>query len=53
MCLRSLDLASQEAVLRALFDSRVGAGFSAMKTVIAATDFMSAGPYYTYDDVSG
>jgi glucosylceramidase len=24
-----------------------------MKTVIGATDFMSAGPYYTYDDYSG
>src|SRR5579863_8456180 len=53
ICLRSLDAASQEAVLRALFDARAGAGFSAMKTVIGATDFMSAGPYYTYDDVSG
>lgn len=53
ICLNSLEPAQQAAVLRALFDPETGAGFSAMKTVIAATDFMSAGPYYTYDDTSG
>jgi glucosylceramidase len=42
-----------ESVLRALFDPDKGAGFSAMKTVIASTDFMSAGPFYSYDDVPG
>jgi glucosylceramidase len=53
LCLLSLDPAVQESVLRALFDPEQGAGFSAMKTVIGATDFMSAGPYYTYDDYPG
>ncbi len=53
ICLNSLGPAEQEAVLRALFDPESGAGFSAMKTVIAATDFMSAGPFYTYDDTPG
>jgi glucosylceramidase len=53
ICLHSLDPAAQETVLQALFDARKGAGFSAMKTVIGATDFMSAGPYYTYDDTPG
>jgi glucosylceramidase len=53
VCLRMLDPAVQERVLRALFDPEQGAGFSAMKTVIGATDFMSAGPYYTYDDYPG
>jgi glucosylceramidase len=53
ICLHSLAPAQQEGVLRALFDPQTGAGFSAMKTVIAATDFMSAGPYYTYDDTPG
>ena len=53
VCLNDLPPAEQEAVLRALFDPRAGAGFSAMKTPIAGTDFMSAGPYYTYDDVPG
>jgi glucosylceramidase len=46
--------ADQDAVLRALFDPRAGAGFTAMKTVIGATDFQSAEPrWYTYDDVPG
>ncbi len=53
MCLNSLDRAKQEAVLQALFDPEKGAGFSAMKTVIAGTDFMSAGPFYSYDDNAG
>jgi glucosylceramidase len=53
ICINSLPPAAQEEVLQALFDLEKGAGFSAMKTVIAATDFMSAGPYYTYDDTPG
>jgi glucosylceramidase len=53
ICLNSLEPAEQELVLQALFDPQHGAGFSAMKTVIAGTDFMSAGPWYTYDDVIG
>lgn len=53
ICLNSLDSASQEKLLKSLFDTDTGAGFSAMKTVIAATDFMAAGPFYTYDDHPG
>ena len=53
ICLNSLAPAAQEEVLHALFDPVQGAGFSAMKTVIAGTDFMSAGPWYSYDDVPG
>ncbi len=53
MCLNSLGPSEQEAVLSSLFNPKTGAGFSAMKTVIAATDFMSAGPFYTYDDTPG
>jgi glucosylceramidase len=53
ICLNDLDPEGQEKLLRALFDPDKGAGFSAMKTVIAATDFMSAGPFYTYDDHPG
>lgn len=37
ICINSLPPAEQEAVLRALFDPKEGAGFSAMKTVIAST----------------
>ena len=50
ICLNSLDAPRQEQVLQSLFDPEKGAGFTAMKTVIGATDFMSAGPFYTYDD---
>jgi glucosylceramidase len=53
ICINSLDRAAQEHVFQSLFDPEKGAGFSAMKTVIGATDFMSAGPYYTYDDHPG
>jgi glucosylceramidase len=53
ICLNSLPASERESVLRALFDSEKGAGFSAMKTVIASTDFMSAGPFYSYDGVAG
>ena len=53
ICLGDLPPVGQEDVLRSLFDPVEGAGFSAMKTPIAGTDFMSAGPYYTYDDTPG
>jgi glucosylceramidase len=53
ICINSLPPKEQEAVLRSLFDPTIGAGFSAMKTVIASTDFMSAGPFYTYDETPG
>ncbi len=53
ICLNSLPAEEQEKVLQALFDAQHGAGFSAMKTPIAGTDFMSAGPWYTYDDIPG
>ncbi len=53
ICLNSLDHEGQEKVLRSLFDLGSGAGFTAMKTVIGATDFMAAGPFYSYDDHPG
>ena len=53
ICINALPPDEQEAVLRALFDPNLGAGFSAMKTVIAGTDFMSAGPWYSYDETPG
>jgi len=51
--LNTLPPAEQESVLRAIFDPKSGAGFSAMKTTVAGTDFMAAGPWYTYDDTPG
>jgi glucosylceramidase len=53
MCINNLPPEEQDKLLRALFDPKEGAGFSAMKTVIASTDFMSAGPFYSYDPVPG
>ena len=53
ICINSLPGPAQEDLLRSLFDPKTGAGFTAMKTPIACTDFMSAGPWYTYDDVPG
>jgi glucosylceramidase len=37
-------------VFASLFDSVKGAGFTFMKSPIAACDFASAGPWYSYDD---
>lgn len=51
--LNTLPPDQQEAVLRALFDAKSGAGFTAMKTPLAGTDFQSAGPWFTYDDTPG
>lgn len=48
--LNTLSADKQEEVLRALFDAKDGAGYTAMKTPIAGTDFQSAGPWFTYDD---
>jgi glucosylceramidase len=53
MTLNTLPNDKQEQVLRALFDQKEGAGFTAMKTPLAGTDFQSAGPWFTYDDTPG
>jgi glucosylceramidase len=53
MTLNTLPAEKQEEVLRALFDVREGAGFTAMKTPIGGTDFQAAGPWFTYDDTPG
>jgi O-Glycosyl hydrolase len=53
MTLNTLPAEKQEEVLRSLFDAKEGAGFTAMKTPLAGTDFQSAGPWFTYDDTPG
>ena len=53
MTLNTLPPDKQEEVLRALFDAKDGAGYTAMKTPLAGTDFQSAGPWFTYDDTPG
>ena len=53
ICLNSLDASAQDRVLEALFDPVAGAGFTVMKSPIAACDFASAGPWYSYDETPG
>src|SRR6201993_1215497 len=53
MTLNTLPADKQEDVLRALFDPKDGAGYTAMKTPLAGTDFQPAGPWFTYDDTPG
>jgi glucosylceramidase len=53
MTLNTLPAEKQDEVLRALFDPKEGAGFTAMKTPLAGTDFQSAGPWFTYDEAPG
>ncbi len=53
ICLNSLQPASRDSVLSALFDPENGAGYTAMKSPIAACDFASAGPWYSYNDTKG
>ena len=53
ICLNSLDTETQDSVLKMLFNSSSGAGYTLMKSPITACDFASAGPWYTYDDTPG
>ena len=53
ICLNSLEPDRRDQVMQALFDPVQGAGFTAMKTVLGATDFMSAGPFFSYDETPG
>ena len=53
ICLNSLNSETQDSVLRMLFEPDSGAGYTLMKSPIAACDFASAGPWYTYDDTPG
>lgn len=53
ICLNSLAPAAKETVLKTLFDPDSGAGYNIMKSPIAACDFASAGPWYTYADTPG
>jgi glucosylceramidase len=47
--IRSLPAKVQNQVFKSLFDSVQGAGYTLMKSPIAACDFASAGPWYTYN----
>lgn len=53
ICLNSLDGDAGDAVFKRLFDPDSGAGYTVMKSPIAACDFASAGPWYSYCDTPG
>ena len=53
ICLNSLGREAKESVLKMLFDPGAGAGYTEMKSPVAACDFASAGPWYTYDETPG
>ncbi len=50
ICLNSLPELNRINVLKSLFDTITGAGFSLMKSPVAACDFSSAGTWYSYND---
>jgi glucosylceramidase len=50
ICLNSLPNNERNIVFKSLFDSIQGAGFTLMKSPIAACDFASAGPWYSYNE---
>ena len=52
ICINSLSEEQRNKVFTSLFDSAKGAGFTLMKSPIAACDFASAGPWYSYDSIS-
>jgi glucosylceramidase len=53
ICLNTLTPERQDSVFKMLFDPESGAGFTLMKSPIAACDYASAGPWYTYNDTPG
>ena len=53
VCLNSLSTETRDSVLKMLFDPGSGAGYTLMKSPIAACDYASAGPWYTYNDTPG
>lgn len=53
ICLNSLNTETKDSVLKMLFEPDSGAGYTLMKSPIAACDFASAGPWYTYNDTPG
>ncbi len=53
ICLNSLTEPGRDSVLQALFDPDSGAGYTLMKSPIAACDFASAGPWYSYNETPG
>lgn len=53
ICLNSLSPEKKDEVFRMLFEPDSGAGFTLMKSPMAACDFASAGPWYSYNETPG
>ena len=53
ICLNALAPEVKEKLLESLFSPVSGAGFTLMKSPMAACDFASAGPWYTYNETPG
>ena len=53
MVLAKLPKAKQDDLLRSLFDPRAGAGYTLVKSPLAAFDFAAAGPWFSYNDTPG
>jgi glucosylceramidase len=53
ICLNSLSPKDRDNAFASLFDSVRGSGFTIMKSPIAAYDFASAGPWYSYNETPG
>jgi glucosylceramidase len=52
ICLNALNGSDQNRIFESLFDSIRGSGFTLMKSPISATDFASAGPWYSYNETA-
>jgi glucosylceramidase len=53
VCLNTLKAEIKDSILKTLFDPDSGAGYTLMKSPVAACDYASAGPWYTYNDTPG
>ena len=53
ICLNALVPEAKEKVLESLFSPDSGAGFTLMKSPMAACDFASAGPWFSYNETPG
>ena len=53
ICIYSLGTKVQDKIFKMLFDADSGAGYTVMKSPLAACDFASAGPWYSYNDTPG
>jgi glucosylceramidase len=53
ICLNSLAPEAKEKVLESLFSHDSGAGYTLMKSPMAACDFASAGPWFSYNETPG